>query len=160
MGKMALIGRHRRRPRAADPHGDTDARPHRQSRRLVAGRTVGELSCLEHEFDIREFGQMSTPLADDLNAVGDGLRHGTGYRPCPRRNRVPMRPLRDATVSLAAGRGPMLDRGAPAHRHQPGLAGALAGLVHRFTIWQVSQIPDTGLNEVRTGMEESVDPSN
>jgi len=36
------------------------ARPRRQARRVVAGRTVGELSCLEHGFDIRELGHMST----------------------------------------------------------------------------------------------------
>ena len=32
----------------------------RQARRVVAGRTVGELSCLEHGFDTWELGRMST----------------------------------------------------------------------------------------------------
>jgi hypothetical protein len=51
----------------------------------VADRTVRELSCLEHEFDIRELGQMSTHTVNTTTTATTSTTPTPGPRPTPPR---------------------------------------------------------------------------
>jgi hypothetical protein len=55
------------------------------------------------------------------------------------------------------GTGPTFDPGPPAHRHRPGLAAALRrSWPPLHDLATLTQIPDTGLNQIRTGMAECI----
>jgi hypothetical protein len=67
------------------------------SRRVVAGRTVGGLSCLEHGFDIWEFGRMRT---DTVNTITTATTSTTRTPQAARPHPSPPRP-KPARISVA-----------------------------------------------------------
>jgi hypothetical protein len=62
----------------------------------VAGSTVGGLSCLEHEFDIRELGRMSTHTVNTTTTAATSTTTTPATRPRPTPTRV-----KPARISVA-----------------------------------------------------------
>jgi hypothetical protein len=65
-------------------------------RRVVAGGTVGGLSCLEHGFEIRELGRMSTHTVNTTTTA----TMSTAMTPAARSRPTPRRP-KPARISVA-----------------------------------------------------------
>ena len=128
------------------------ARPHQRSRRVVAGGTVGELSCLEHGFDIRELGRMTTRTVNTTTTATMSTTTTPAARPRP----TPPRP-KPARISVARQvkqqrRGyatavlrtlARTHRGRPATQIHATLRGSLAPLGVRLTPATLRSSPPT-----------------
>ena len=117
------------------------ARPHRRSRRVVAGRPADELSCLEHGFDIRELGMSRHTVHTTTTATtSPTTTPAPARRPSPARSRPAgigvARQVKQQRRGYAAAVLRTLartHRGRPATQIRATLRGSLAPLGVRLT---------------------------